>query len=244
MGYTDEMLEIMKASRVSASDILSGTGTGSGSEDFYSPGAKYRAYSREINKEHDKAMVVLLDSSGSMRVVPQVFYDKNDSYGNRLTYMRLGFTAEGLLWVSDDRGVYYYDPAAIMAVAEDRSPVYSWSPSELVTGDDIPYVMLVRGYRAEKRIAVLWTALPADWDGWSMLPGDTTIHAAVLDSTGQLQNDWDTKINPGRYEEGGPVRITSNEQKDGYLCFYVDGKHGKDGASYELNLTTGEVNRT
>lgn len=47
-----------------------------------------------------------------------------------------------------------------MAVAEDRSPVYSWSPSELVTGDDIPYVMLVRGYRAEKRIAVLWTALP------------------------------------------------------------------------------------
>lgn len=244
MGYTDEMLEIMKASRVSVSDILSGTGTGSGSEDFYSPGAKYRAYSREINKEHDKAMVVLLDSSGSMRVVPQVFYDKNDSYGNRLTYMRLGFTAEGLLWVSDDRGVYYYDPAAIMAVAEDRSPVYSWSPSELVTGDDIPYVMLVRGYRAEKRIAVLWTALPADWDGWSILPGDTTIHAAVLDSTGQLQNDWDTKINPGRYEEGGPVRITSNEQKDGYLCFYVDGKHGKDGASYELNLATGEVNRT
>ena len=40
------------------------------------------------------------------------------------------------------------------------------------------------------------------------------------------------------------IRITSNEQKDGYLCFYVDGKHGKDGASYELNLTTGEVNRT
>lgn len=244
MGYTDEMLEIMKASRVSASDILSGTGTGSGSEDFYSPGIKYRAYSRGLNKEYDKTMVVLLDSSGSMRVVPQVFYDKNDSYGNRLTYMRLGFTAEGLLWVSDYRGVYYYDPAAIMAVAEDRSPVYSWSPSELVTGDDIPYVMLVRGYRAEKRIAVLWTALPADWDGWSILPGDTTIHAAVLDSTGQLQNDWDTKINPGRYEEGGPVRITSSEQKDGYLCFYVDGKHGKDGASYELNLATGEVNRT
>ena len=189
-------------------------------------------------------MVVLLDSSGSMRVVPQVFYEKNDSYGNRLTYMRLGFTAEGLLWVSDDRGVYYYDPAAIMAVAEDRSPLYSWSPSELVTGDDIPYVMLVRGYRAEERIVALWTALPADWDGWSMLPGDTTIHAAVLDSTGQLQNDWDTKINPGRYEEGGPVRITSNEQKDGYLCFYVDGKHGKDGARYELNLATGEVNRT
>ena len=84
----------------------------------------------------------------------------------------------------------------------------------------------------------------AQKDGWSILPGDTTIHAAVLDSTGQLQNDWDTKINPGRYEEGGPVRITSNEQKDGYLCFYVDGKHGKDGASYELNLATGEVNRT
>lgn len=244
MGYTDEMLEVMETSRVAAANVLSGNGTGSGSEDFYSPGIQYRAYSRTINKAHDKSMVVLLDSSGSMRVVPQVFYDKNDSYGNRLTYMRLGFTAEGLLWVSDDRGVYYYDPAAIMAVAEDRSPVYSWSPSELVTGDDIPYVMLVRGYRAEKRIAVLWTALPADWDGWSMLPGDTTIHAAVLDSTGQLQNDWDTKINPGRYEEGGPVRITSSEQKDGYLCFYVHGKHGTDGADYELNLATGEVNRT
>lgn len=244
MGYTDEMLEVMETSSVAAADVLSGNGTGSGSEDFYSPGIQYRAYSRTIDKSHDKSMVVLLDSSGSMRVVPQVFYDKNNSYGNRLTYMRLGFTAEGLLWVSDDRGVYYYDPAAIMAVAEDRSPVYSWSPSELVTGDDIPYVMLVRGYRAEKRIAVLWTALPADWDGWSILPGDTTIHAAVLDSTGQLQNDWDTKINPGRYEEGGPVRITSSEQKDGYLCFYVHGKHGTDGADYELNLTTGEVNRT
>ena len=244
MGYTDEMLKIMRDSRVATDNVLTGNGTGSGSEDFYSPGIQYRAYSRTINKSHDKSMVVLLDSSGSMRVVPQVFYDKNDSYGNRLTYMRLGFTAEGLLWVSDDRGVFYYDPAAIMAVAEDRSPVYSWSPSELVTGDDIPYVMLVRGYRAEKRIAVLWTALPADWDGWSILPGDTTIHAAVLDSTGQLQNDWDTKINPGRYEEGGPVRITSSEQKDGYLCFYVHGKHGTDGADYELNLTTGEVNRT
>ena len=244
MGYTDEMLEVMETSRVAAANVLSGNGTGSGSEDFYSPGIQYRAYSRTINKAHDKSMVVLLDSSGSMRVVPQVFYDKNDSYGNRLTYMRLGFTAEGLLWVSDDRGVYYYDPAAIMAVAEDRSPVYSWSPSELVTGDDIPYVMLVRGYRAEKRIAVLWSTLPADWDGWSILPGDTTIHAAVLDSTGQLQNDWDTKINPGRYEEGGPVRITSSEQKDGYLCFYVHGKHGTDGADYELNLATGEVNRT
>ena len=243
MGYTDEMLEVMETSRVAAADVLSGNGTGSGSEDFYSPGIQYRAYSRTLNKDYDKSMVVLLDSSGSMRVVPQVFYEKNDSYGNRLTYMRLGFTAEGLLWVSDDRGVYYYDPAAIMAVAEDRSPVYSWSPSELVTGDDIPYVMLVRGYRAEKRIAVLWSTLPADWDGWSMLPGDTTIHAAVLDSTGQLQNDWDTKINPGCYEEGGPVRLYSNEQKDGYLCFYVHGKHGTDGADYELNLATGEVNR-
>ena len=77
-----------------------------------------------------------------------------------------------------------------------------------------------------------------------MLPGDTTIHAAVLDSTGQLQNDWDTKINPGRYEEGGPVRLYSNEQKDGYLCFYVDSKHGTGSADYELNLATGEVNRT
>ena len=244
MGYTDEMLKVMRDSRVAADNVLTGNGTGSGSEDFYSPGIQYRAYSRTLNKDYDKSMVVLLDSSGSMRVVPQVFYEKNDSYGNRLTYMRLGFTAEGLLWVSDDRGVYYYDPAAIMAVAEDRSPLYSWSPSELVTGDDIPYVMLVRGYRAEERIVALWTALPADWDGWSILPGDTTIHAAVLDTTGQLQKDWNTKINPGLYEEGGPVRITSNEQKDGYLCFYVDGKHGKDGARYELNLATGEVNRT
>lgn len=246
MGYTDEMLEVMETSRVAAADILSGNGTGSGSEDFYSPGIQYRAYSRTINKAHDKSMVVLLDSSGSMRVVPQVFYDKNDSYGNRLTYMRLGFTAEGLLWVSDDRGVYYYDPAAIMAVAEDRSPVYSWSPSELVTGDDIPYVMLVRGYRAEKRIAVLWTALPADWDGWSILPGDTTIHAAVLDSTGQLQNDWDTKISLERYEEGGLVSFSSYgyQQRDGYAVFYVGGKHRTDGGTYELNLTTGEVNRT
>lgn len=244
MGYTDEMLKIMRDSRVAADNVLTGNGTGSGSEDFYSPGIQYRAYSRTLNKDYDKSMVVLLDSSGSMRVVPQVFYEKNDSYGNRLTYMRLGFTAEGLLWVSDDRGVFYYDPAAIMAVAENRSPLYSWSPDEMETGDSIPYVMLVRGYRAEERIVALWTALPADWDGWSILPGDTTIHAAVLDSTGQLQNDWDTKINPGLYEEGGPVRITSNEQKDGYLCFYVDGKHGKDGARYELNLATGEVNRT
>lgn len=244
MGYTDEMLEVMETSRVAAADVLSGNGTGSGSEDFYSPGIQYRAYSRTLNKAYDKSMVVLLDSSGSMRVVPQVWNDGYGFQGSNCAFTKLGFTAEGLLWISDDRGVFYYDPAAIMAVAEDRSPVYSWSPSELVTGDDIPYVMLVRGYRAEKRIAVLWSTLPADWDGWSMLPGDTTIHAAVLDSTGQLQNDWDTKINPGRYEEGGPVRITSNEQKDGYLCFYVDGKHGTDGADYELNLTTGEVNRT
>lgn len=244
MGYTDEMLKIMRDSRVAADNVLTGNGTGSGSEDFYSPGIQYRAYSRTLNKDYDKSMVVLLDSSGSMRVVPQVWNDGYGFQGSNCAFTKLGFTAEGLLWISDDRGVYYYDPAAIMAVAEDRSPVYSWSPSELVTGDDIPYVMLVRGYRAEKRIAVLWSTLPADWDGWSMLPGDTTIHAAVLDSTGQLQNDWDTKINPGLYQEGGPVRLYSNEQKDGYLCFYVDGKHGKDGARYELNLATGEVNRT
>ena len=244
MGYTDEMLKIMRDSRVAAADVLTGNGTGSGSEDFYSPGIQYRAYSRTLNKDYDKSMVVLLDSSGSMRVVPQVWNDGYGFKGSNCAFTKLGFTAEGLLWISDDRGVFYYDPAAIMAVAEDRSPVYSWSPSELVTGDDIPYVMLVRGYRAEKRIAVLWSTLPADWDGWSMLPGDTTIHAAVLDSTGQLQNDWDTKINPGRYEEGGPVRITSNEQKDGYLCFYVDSKHGTGSADYELNLATGEVNRT
>ena len=244
MGYTDEMLKIMRDSRVAADNVLTGNGTGSGSEDFYSPGIQYRAYSRTLNKDNDKSMVVLLDSSGSMRVVPQVWNDGYGFQGSNCAFTKLGFTAEGLLWISDDRGVFYYDPATIMAVAEDRSPVYSWSPSELVTGDDIPYVMLVRGYRAEKRIAVLWSTLPADWDGWSMLPGDTTIHAAVLDSTGQLQNDWDTKINPGRYEEGGPVRLYSNEQKDGYLCFYVDGKHGTDGADYELNLATGEVNRT
>ena len=244
MGYTDEMLKIMRDSRVAAADVLTGNGTGSGSEDFYSPGIQYRAYSRTLNKDYDKSMVVLLDSSGSMRVVPQVWNDGYGFQGSNCAFTKLGFTAEGLLWISDDRGVYYYDPATIMAVAEDRSPVYSWSPSELVTGDDIPYVMLVRGYRAEKRIAVLWSTLPADWDGWSMLPGDTTIHAAVLDSTGQLQNDWDTKINPGLYQEGGPVRLYSNEQKDGYLCFYVDSKHGTGSADYELNLATGEVNRT
>ncbi len=244
MGYTDEMLMVMRDSRVAADNVLTGNGTGSGSEDFYSPGIQYRAYSRTLNKDYDKSMVVLLDSSGSMRVVPQVWNDGYGFQGSNCAFTKLGFTAEGLLWISDDRGVFYYDPATIMAVAEDRSPVYSWSPSELVTGDDIPYVMLVRGYRAEKRIAVLWTALPADWDGWSILPGDTTIHAAVLDSTGQLQNDWDTKINPGCYEEGGPVRLYSNEQKDGDLCFYVDSKHGTDGARYELNLATGEVNRT
>lgn len=244
MGYTDEMLMVMRDSRVAADNVLTGNGTGSGSEDFYSPGIQYRAYSRTLNKDYDKSMVVLLDSSGSMRVVPQVWNDGYGFQGSNCAFTKLGFTAEGLLWISDDRGVFYYDPATIMAVAEDRSPVYSWSPSELVTGDDIPYVMLVRGYRAEKRIAVLWSTLPADWDGWSMLPGDTTIHAAVLDSTGQLQNDWDTKINPGCYEEGGPVRLYSNEQKDGYLCFYVDSKHGTDGARYELNLATGEVNRT
>lgn len=244
MGYTDEMLKIMRDSRVAADNVLTGNGTGSGSEDFYSPGIQYRAYSRTLNKDYDKSMVVLLDSSGSMRVVPQVWNDGYGFQGSNCAFTKLGFTAEGLLWISDDRGVFYYDPAAIMAVAEDRSPVYSWSPSELVTGDDIPYVMLVRGYRAEKRIAVLWSTLPADWDGWSMLPGDTTIHAAVLDSTGQLQNDWDTKINPGLYQEGGPVRLYSNEQKDGYLCFYVDSKHGTGSADYELNLATGEVNRT
>ena len=243
MGYTDEMLKIMRDSRVAADNVLTGNGTGSGSEDFYSPGIQYRAYSRTLNKDYDKSMVVLLDSSGSMRVVPQVWNDGYGFQGSNCAFTKLGFTAEGLLWISDDRGVFYYDPETIMAVAEDRSPVYSWSPSELVTGDDIPYVMLVRGYRAEKRIAVLWSTLPADWDGWSMLPGDTTIHAAVLDSTGQLQNDWDTKINPGCYEEGGPVRLYSNEQKDGYLCFYVDSKHGTGGAHYELNLATGEVNR-
>ena len=243
MGYTDEMLEVMETGRVAAADVLSGNGTGSGSEDFYSPGVQYRAYSRTINKNHDKSMVVLLDRSGSMRVVPQVFNDGYNSHGGNLTYTRLGFTADGLLWVSDNRGVFYYDPESIMAVAEDRSPVYSWSVSEMGTGDDIPYVMLVRGYRAAKMIVALWSTLPADWDGWSKLPADTTIHAAVLDTTGQLLNDWDTKINPGLYQEGGPVRIFSNEQKDGYLCFDVDGKHRTGGGTYELNLTTGEVNR-
>ena len=243
MGYTDEMLEVMETARVAAADVLSGEGAGGGSEDFYSPGVKYRAYSRGLNKEYDKTMVVLLDSDGNMRVVPQVWNNGYGTHGSNCAFTKLGFTAEGLLWISDDRGVFYYDPESIMAVAEDRSPVYSWSPREMETGDDIPYVMLVRGYRAEKRIAVLWSTLPADWDGWSKLPADTTIHAAVLDSTGQLLNDWDTKINPGCYEEGGPVRLYSNVQKDGYLCFYVDGKHRDGSADYELNLTTGEVNR-
>ena len=245
MGYTDEMLEVMETSRVAADNILNGEGAGGGSEDFYSPGVQYRAYSRHLTKNYDKSMVVLWDSNGNMRVVPQVWNDGYDAHEGNYANIRLGFTAEGLLWISDDRGVFYYDPETIMAVAEDRSPVYSWNISEMKTGDDVPHVIWAKGYRAEKMIIAYWVALPADWDGWSKLPTDVTVHAAVLDITGQLQKDWDTKISLERYEEGGLVSFSSYgyQQRDGYAVFYVGGKHRTDGGTYELNLTTGEVNR-
>ena len=243
MGYTDEMLKIMRDSRVAADNVLTGNGTGSGSEDFYSPGGSYRAYSRTITKKHDKAMVVLLDGSGSMRVVPQVFNDGYDAHEGNYAHVKLGFTAEGLLWVSDDRGVYYYDPAAIMAVAENRSPLYSWSPDETETGDSIPYVMWAKGYRAEGIIIAYWAALPQSWDGWSMLPEDVTIHAAVLGPNGQLQKDWDTGVQLATSTEGGPACLSSYgyQQREGYAGFYVSGAGDTDGTMYELNLATGEV---
>lgn len=243
MGYTDEMLKIMRDSRVATDNALTGNGTGSGSEDFYSPGGSYRAYSRTITKKHDKAMVVLLDSSGSMRVVPQVFNDGYDAHEGNYAHVKLGFITEGLLWVSDDRGVFYYDPAAIMAVAENRSPLYSWSPDEMETGDSIPYVMWAKGYRAEGIIIAYWAALPQSWDGWSMLPEDVTIHAAVLGPNGQLQKDWDTGVQLTTSTEGGPACLSSYgyQQREGYAGFYVSGAGDTDGTMYELNLATGEV---
>ena len=243
MGYTDEMLKLMEVSRVATDNVLTGNGHGSGSEDFYSPGGSYRAYSRTITKKHDKAMVVLLDGSGSMRVVPQVFNDGYDAHEGNYAHVKLGFTAEGLLWVSDDRGVFYYDPQVIMAVAENRSPLYSWSPGELQTGEKLPYVMWAKGYRAEGIIIAYWAALPQSWDGWSKLPDDVTIHAAVLDTTGQLQKDWDTGVQLATSTEGGPVWLSSYgyQQREGYAGFYVSGAGDTDGTLYELNLATGEV---
>lgn len=243
MGYTDEMLEIMKASRVSASDILSGTGTGSGSEDFYSPGAKYRAYSREINKEHDKAMVVLWDDSGNMRVVPQVWNDMGNYPYSYSAMVDLGFTAEGLLWISDDRGIFYYDPEAIMAVAEDRSPIYSWDPTEMTGGN--ARLMRVRGRRNDGVTHVYWTPLPENWDRMTQLPEEMTLHVAILDGTGTLQKDWDTGLHLEMYPEGFSwVIALSSRQKEGYAVFAITEPQGWNEMLYQLDLTTGEVTQT
>lgn len=243
MGYTDEMLEIMKASRVSASDILSGTGTGSGSEDFYSPGAKYRAYSREINKEHDKAMVVLWDDSGNMRVVPQVWNDMGNYPYSYSAMVDLGFTAEGLLWISDDRGIFYYDPEAIMAVAEDRSPIYSWDPTEMTGGN--ARLMRVRGRRNDGVTHVYWTPLPENWDRITQLPEEMTLHVAILDGTGTLQKDWDTGLHLEMYPEGFSwVIALSSRQKEGYAVFAITEPLGRNEMLYQLDLTTGEVTQT
>lgn len=243
MGYTDEMLEIMKASRVSVSDILSGTGTGSGSEDFYSPGAKYRAYSRTLNKEYDKSMVVLLDSSGSMRVVPQVWNDMGNYPYSYSAMVDLGFTAEGLLWISDDRGVFYYDPAAIMAVAEDRGPLYSWSPTEMTGGN--ARLMRVRGRRNDGVTHVYWTPLPENWDRMTQLPEEMTLHVAILDGTGTLQKDWDTGLHLEMYPDGFSwVIALSSRQKEGYAVFAITEPLGRNEMLYQLDLTTGEVTQT
>ena len=243
MGYTDEMLEIMKASRVSASDILSGTGTGSGSEDFYSPGIKYRAYSRGLNKEYDKSMVVLLDSSGSMRVVPQVWNDMGNYPYSYSAMVDLGFTAEGLLWISDDRGIFYYDPEAIMAVAEDRSPIYSWDPTEMTGGN--ARLMRVRGRRNDGVTHVYWTPLPENWDRMTQLPEEMTLHVAILDGTGTLQKDWDTGLHLEMYPEGFSwVIALSSRQKEGYAVFAVTEPLGRNEMLYQLDLTTGEVTQT
>lgn len=243
MGYTDEMLEIMKASRVSASDILSGTGTGSGSEDFYSPGAKYRAYSRTLNKEYDKSMVVLLDSSGSMRVVPQVWNDMGNYPYSYSAMVDLGFTAEGLLWISDDRGIFYYDPEAIMAVAEDRSPIYSWDPTEMTGGN--ARLMRVRGRRNDGVTHVYWTPLPENWDRMTQLPEEMTLHVAILDGTGTLQKDWDTGLHLEMYPEGFSwVIALSSRQKEGYAVFAITEPQGRNEMLYQLDLTTGEVTQT
>lgn len=243
MGYTDEMLEIMKASRVSVSDILSGTGTGSGSEDFYSPGAKYRAYSRTLNKEYDKSMVVLLDSSGSMRVVPQVWNDMGNYPYSYSAMVDLGFTAEGLLWISDDRGIFYYDPEAIMAVAEDRSPIYSWDPTEMTGGN--ARLMRVRGRRNDGVTHVYWTPLPENWDRMTQLPEEMTLHVAILDGTGTLQKDWDTGLHLEMYPEGFSwVIALSSRQKEGYAVFAITEPQGWNEMLYQLDLTTGEVTQT
>lgn len=243
MGYTDEMLEIMKASRVSVSDILSGTGTGSGSEDFYSPGAKYRAYSREINKEHDKAMVVLWDDSGNMRVVPQVWNDMGNYPYSYSAMVDLGFTAEGLLWISDDRGIFYYDPEAIMAVAEDRSPIYSWDPTEMTGGN--ARLMRVRGRRNDGVTHVYWTPLPENWDRMTQLPEEMTLHVAILDGTGTLQKDWDTGLHLEMYPDGFSwVIALSSRQKEGYAVFAITEPLGRNEMLYQLDLTTGEVTQT
>ena len=241
MGYTDEMLEIMKASRVSVSDILSGTGTGSGSEDFYSPGAKYRAYSRTLNKEYDKSMVVLLDSSGSMRVVPQVWNDMGNYPYSYSAMVDLGFTAEGLLWISDDRGIFYYDPEAIMAVAEDRSPIYSWDPTEMTGGN--ARLMRVRGRRNDGVTHVYWT--PENWDRMTQLPEEMTLHVAILDGTGTLQKDWDTGLHLEMYPDGFSwVIALSSRQKEGYAVFAITEPQGWNEMLYQLDLTTGEVTQT
>lgn len=243
MGYTDEMLEIMKASRVSVSDILSGTGTGSGSEDFYSPGAKYRAYSRTLNKEYDKSMVVLLDSSGSMRVVPQVWNDMGNYPYSYSAMVDLGFTAEGLLWISDDRGIFYYDPEAIMAVAEDRSPIYSWDPTEMTGGN--ARLMRVRGRRNDGVTHVYWTPLPENWDRMTQLPEEMTLHVAILDGTGTLQKDWDTGLHLEMYPDGFSwVIALSSRQKEGYAVFAITEPQGWNEMLYQLDLTTGEVTQT
>lgn len=243
MGYTDEMLEIMKASRVSVSDILNGTGTGSGSEDFYSPGAKYRAYSRTLNKEYDKSMVVLLDSSGSMRVVPQVWNDMGNYPYSYSAMVDLGFTAEGLLWISDDRGIFYYDPEAIMAVAEDRSPIYSWDPTEMTGGN--ARLMRVRGRRNDGVTHVYWTPLPENWDRMTQLPEEMTLHVAILDGTGTLQKDWDTGLHLEMYPDGFSwVIALSSRQKEGYAVFAITEPLGRNEMLYQLDLTTGEVMQT
>lgn len=243
MGYTDEMLEIMKASRVSVSDILNGTGTGSGSEDFYSPGAKYRAYSRTLNKEYDKSMVVLLDSSGSMRVVPQVWNDMGNYPYSYSAMVDLGFTAEGLLWISDDRGIFYYDPEAIMAVAEDRSPIYSWDPTEMTGGN--ARLMRVRGRRNDGVTHVYWTPLPENWDRMTQLPEEMTLHVAILDGTGTLQKDWDTGLHLEMYPDGFSwVIALSSRQKEGYAVFAITEPQGWNEMLYQLDLTTGEVTQT
>ena len=243
MGYTDEMLEIMKASRVSASDILSGTGTGSGSEDFYSPGIKYRAYSRGLNKEYDKTMVVLWDDSGNMRVVPQVWNDMGNYPYSYSAMVDLGFTAEGLLWISDDRGIFYYDPEAIMAVAEDRSPIYSWDPTEMTGGN--ARLMRVRGRRNDGVTHVYWTPLPENWDRMTQLPEEMTLHVAILDGTGTLQKDWDTGLHLEMYPDGFSwVIALSSRQKEGYAVFAITEPQGWNEMLYQLDLTTGEVTQT